>query len=197
MAARVKRWLGAILAVSLLAAVACNHTPTSVQVQHGFSVAFAPEYGGQAASIALVPGSPNPDFDLTLDLDAEQVVNFRGVFFDLKYPSDILQYAGFKGGSFLSRVDQFGSTSGDPIAGVGEPPGQSILRVSIFDHHTELPAWNGSGTMMTIYFNAKAPGTGNLSFQGYGTYDPATLAQQWGNLSWFGGGVTVSQVRMR
>lgn len=148
----------ALLALAVLAMAACGGgggggptqppPPTS-------SLTFTPggTAGGNLVRLARTGSTTGQDLDLAVQ--ASEVSDLYGVAFDLGYPASVLAFEGASQGDFLAQGGfqvsfQLAEESGNLIVG--------ITRLG------SVPGASGSGTLVTLRFNAIASGTGAISF---------------------------------
>lgn len=184
----------ALLLLCVLAVAGCDQgsttqpgprpTPTPVPLQ----VEFASEYDGSPASVAVelaysTPAQPGT-FGLVLAVNAHELPNVDGVFFDLVYPPERIEYKGFYNGP---QELIFATSVGLPNREQG--------RLRCFFSNNGFPRYpvNGSGKLMEIYFDPVGEGAGEIFFEGYGLVQAETQKLRYGKLDWFGASVTVSR----
>jgi len=187
-ASRAARRVGscsAALALALVLGGCDNDSPTApprpTPTPAPLEATFSPSYAGQAESVALHLGSV-PPYALALELQVHELPPVEGIFFDLVYPPELLDYVGFVPGEFLY------------VTGFGQPNREEgRLRVHTSSYgFTPYPA-SGSGRVLQILFTPLREGSGELRFEGYGIVTYPGQKLRWGRLSWFGGRVTVVQ----
>jgi len=176
----------------LVVAAGCDHGsstqplgPVPTPTPAPLAVDFAGAYDGSPESVAveLAYSTPaQPGFGLVVAIEAHELPNVDGVFFDLVFPPDRLVYRGFYSGpdSLIFATS------------VGTPGGEPGRLRCFFSHYgfTPYPV-HGSGRLMEIYFDPIAEGTGEIQFEGYGLVQAETLKLRYGRLSWFGASIAV------
>ncbi len=118
-------------------------------------ITFTAAGGGGASTITLVRQGSDPN-RLSLAVQANQVTDLFGVSFDLRFPSAALRYGGFDEGTFLP------AGGFDDSYQVSESPDGNLVVGA-----TRLGAVGGatgSGTILTLHFDAVANGNGQIAF---------------------------------
>lgn len=184
-AARRSRLFAAALPLALALGACDNDSPTApprpTPTPAPLEATFTPSYAGQAESVALQLGDV-PPYALALELWVHELPPVDGIFFDLVYPPDLLDYVGFLPDDFLS-VTSFGQPNRE----------EGRLRVHAGSlGFAPYPA-TGTGRVLGILFTPLRTGTGELRFEGYGIVTYPGGKMRYGRLSWFGGQVTVVQ----
>jgi len=170
---------GALLSLLLFAACSTGSpsAPAPAPAPAPLGIAYTPDYKAGSASVVLRPGAQQPGrFGIVLDLEAIALPSVDGLFFDLVYPPELLEYRGFADGGFIH------------VASVGQPnrvPGR--LRILFSDYGFPGYPPSGSGKLLELYFDPVAEGRGQLRFEGFGVIAPTTLEWKFGMLDWYGG----------
>jgi len=184
--------LAALAALALGIAGACDHgsstqagsqpTPAPLQVE------FASSYDGSPESVAVelayaTPAQPGI-FGLVLAVNAHDLPNVDGLFFDLVFLPERIVYRGFYSGpEALIFATSVASPAGEP----------GRLRC-FFSHYGFTPCpVNGSGKLMEIYIDPVAEGSGEIGLEGYGLVQAETLKLRYGRLNWFGASIDVTR----
>ncbi|HEX2252965.1 MAG TPA: cohesin domain-containing protein [Thermoanaerobaculia bacterium] len=141
------------------------------------SLTFTP--AGSPGSDALVLTRQGAGSDtLMLALEAREVDNVYGVFFDLAFPAAVLDFQSADAGSFLT------AGGADVSLQVAEQDGNLVMGISRLGL---VGGVSGSGTVLTLTFQVRAAGSGPLDFARNGAIDPNGGSA---DVSWFGGSVT-------
>ena len=133
---------------------------------------------GDGASFSVARNSATEGADLVLDILATDLQNVRTVDFVLTYPGTLLRPTTAQGGDFLG------------INAVLVTPALDQNRLQVLMTRAAATGASGSGTLLTVRFEALAPGTGRLEFTEQEAATPVgTLIN---GIEWLGGDVEVS-----
>ncbi len=113
---------------------------------------FTPDNSPSSPSISMRSGSGTTTTVLALDIQATDVVDVQTVDFTLDYPANLLDFMGFRQGSFLGTdasvvLDQVGSGSFTALITTAAAGGAT-----------------GGGIIVTFEFQAIAGGNGRIDF---------------------------------
>jgi hypothetical protein len=144
-------------------------------------ITFTGAGGGGTSTVTLVRQGSDPN-RLSLAVQASSVNDLYGVSFDLRFPSAALRYGGFDEGTLLSEggfddtYQVAESTDGNLVVGA--------TRLGAVGGAT------GSGTVMTLHFDAVANGNGEIAFAQPQAFDRNGAPTA---VSFSGGSVTVNR----
>lgn len=144
-------------------------------------ITFTAAGGGGANTVTLVRQGNDPN-RLSLEVMANTVTDLYGVSFDLRFPSAALRFSGFDEGTLLSSggVD-------DNYQVVEVPDGNLVVGATRLG---AVGGATGSGTILTLHFDAVASGNGQIAFAQPQAFDhngaPTAVA-------FSGGSVTVTR----
>jgi general secretion pathway protein D len=185
----VKR-LGAPLAGALLLALvaACGggggNGPTQPPPPPPPGITFTAAGVAPVNSVALGSGAGGTATTLVLEVRATQVTNLYGLSFDLQYPATVLRYDGATEGTLLNA----NGTVQTSLQVVESPAGTLVVG---FTRLGTAGGLNGSGTLLTLRFSARAAGSGPFTFVAPTAVDPN--GQALAGLSFVAGSAEVRQ----
>lgn len=144
-------------------------------------ITFTAAGGGGANTITLVRQGNDPN-RLSLAVQANQVTDLFGVSFDLRFPSAALRYGGFDEGTFLPA-----GGFDDSYQVAESPTGNLVVGATRLG---AVAGATGSGTIMTLHFDAVADGNGQIAFAQPRAFDRNGVPTAVG---FSGGSVTVNR----
>lgn len=128
-------------------------------------------------SIVLASGAASNATTLFLEVRALSVEDVYGVAFDLRYPSNLLQFVRATPGSLFEAGSAQAAPSGE---------GNLVVGASRLG---EVPGVTGSGTLLVLEFTALTAGDGTFSFARNSVLDPD--ARPIPGVTWAAGSVRV------
>ncbi len=130
-----------------------------------------------AADVSITPASQNvsPSSRFTISVNINNVSNLFGAAFDLIFDPNVLEFVSTKEGNFLGS-DGVSTWLNTAVSSEGLIVGYS--RIAQAGIPTGI---SGSGTLMTLTFEALAEGTSTLNFQNNHLLDPEIeeIATNW------------------
>lgn len=141
------------------------------------AIVFTSTGTSSANSVVLASGTGSNATTLILEVRAISVADVYGVAFDLRYPSNLLQFVRATPGGLLEA----GSVQ---AAAAGE--GNLVVGASRLG---EVPGVTGSGTLLTLEFTALTAGDGTFSFARNSALDPD--ARSLPGVTWAAGSVRI------
>jgi len=130
-------------------------------------------------SIVLASGTGSNATTLILEVRAISVTDVYGVAFDLRYPSNLLQFVRATPGALFEAGSAQAAAAGEGNLVVG------ATRLG------EVPGVTGSGTLLTLEFTALTAGDGTFSFARNSALDPDARPLQ--GVTWAAGTVRVTR----
>ncbi len=141
-------------------------------------VTVTTDSGDGGASFSVADNSSTEGANLVLDVLATDLQNVRTVDFVLTYPGTLLRPTTAQGGDFLGINAVVVTTAIDQN------------RLQVLMTRAAATGASGSGTLLTVRFEALAPGTGRLELTEGEAANPAGLVIT--GIEWLGGDVEVS-----
>ena len=178
----IRTAFGLCLALLALLAVGCDGDDDDgggggpTDPQPFVTVTTDADDGGGSFSVAR--NSSTEGANLVLDVLATEVQNVRTVDFVLTYPGTLLRPTTAQGGDFLGLNAAVITTALDQN------------RLQVLMTRAAATGASGSGTLLTVRFEALAPGTGRLELTQGEAADPVGLVIP--GIEWLGGDVEVS-----
>jgi len=173
-----------LIVVLVLGATGCGggSSPTTPPVTPPPSsgIQFTADGTPGTNTIYMTGGDGEP---LQLEVRTNSVTGLYGVSFELRFPSNLLQFSGVTEGSFLGQGGV--STS---LQVTESPAGTLIVGISRLG---EVAGVDGSGLLATFEFTISGSGSGTLLFAANQAFDATGAAQ--GGVTWLGGSVQVTQ----
>lgn len=140
-------------------------------------ILFTPDGSPTSPSISMRAGSGTTATVLALEIRATDVVDVRTVDFTLDYPGQLLQFTGFRQGSFL------GTDASVVLAGA------SNGSFTVFITSAGSLGASGGGVIVIFEFQALASGSGRIDFVAPEAGDSSGLEIE--EMSWIGGAVQI------
>ncbi len=144
------------------------------------SLVFSPDRAPGASSFSMRQGSATSGDRLELEIVATSVSDVSSVSFVVSYPANLLRFAAQRQGTFL----------GSAAALVATPLPAPFQGLVVIDARPNAAGGvTGSGVVMTLAFDAAAPGSSRIDFASPEARDSQDRAIA--GLGWVGGTVTV------
>jgi hypothetical protein len=141
------------------------------------AIVFTSTGTSSANSVVLASGTGSNATTLILEVRAISVTDVYGVAFDLRYPSNLLQFVRATPGPMFEAGSVQAAAAGEGNLVVG------ATRLG------EVPGVTGSGTLLILEFTALTAGDGTFSFSRNSALDPD--ARPLPGVTWAAGSVRI------
>lgn len=150
-----------------------------------YSVSFAPDSAPASMTVSAAYNETMSTTDETaIDISADDIKSdsLFAAAFDVNFNGDILEYAGYKPGTYF---EDSGNT-GYLVETEQDSSGRLVISVS---NSIDDPAVSGSGRIVTLRFKIKTSGTSKVSFSRANLIDNSGIYLK--KLKWIGGELTI------